>query len=87
MKDLLPADLAADDDPAVLPGGVEGDLGRGEELVGLPRHGRRPTGALLFYLSCLLCPCPYGGMGEGGETERDIEEPRENLGASRTKLS
>jgi len=39
--------LSADGDPAVLPGGVEGDLGRVEELLGLPRHGRPPTGALV----------------------------------------
>ena len=63
-KDLPLADLSADDDPAVLPGGVEGDLGRGEQLLGLARHGRPPTGALAVPF-LLLCPCPYGGMGEG----------------------
>ena len=63
-KDLPLADLSADDDPAVLPGGVEGDLGRGEQLLGLPLHGRPPTGALAVPF-LLLCPCPYGGMGEG----------------------
>lgn len=41
--DLLLTRLAADDDPAVLPGGVESNLGCGEELLGLPCHGWQPT--------------------------------------------
>ena len=38
--------LSADDYPVVLPGGVGGDLRRGEKLLRLTRHGRPPTGAL-----------------------------------------
>ena len=48
--------LSADDYPAVLLGGVGGNLGRGEKLLGLPRNGRPPTGALAvaFFASLTL---------------------------------
>jgi len=66
--------LAADDDPAVLPGGVERDLGRGEELLGLPRHGWQPTDTILALGQTPLLDCLVFTGGCEGERYQGTEE-------------